>query len=759
MAPRVFTFRRTLVQTRQRGHTAVRSTCYRFGLAGESAFPAKDGGFAADYTNRRGIGATGCALPALADPSWKDPLIWAARIEAVDYRKNSRQCRDDVLGLPREMVQAGLAEQAVADYAQKIAAKWKTPVHWVIHDVDGPNPHAHVIYAGRQLAEPARFAKNRDREQDHQTKPARGRIPAQTSLTDLHSEFWIKAAAAHGFRLDFTPVGARTQAHVGPRAWAIEKQAITDETAAAIGEAVADLDPHERLTPEQIRNAAAAATENLTVTEALALDREPVTEQMQNCPKPAAPAAKELEIAPPPPTIAATGPIPIDREPPVEADVQMPPPVLTAVADQPLPEPAPALAAPLPPPAPVLADTPSLGRPTPAMAPERPIPELPSPALAAPLPPPAAVLAGTPSLGRPAPAIAPDPPIPELPSPALAAALPPPAPVLADTPPLGRPAPAMAPDPPIPELPSPALAAPLPPPAPVLADTPPLGRPAPAIAPDRTVPPPVPATTAERVVKKPPAPAIAPALRYPAPMLAGDLSFERGPRPATEPETGLSPPPPAIAPALPEPGHITEKKRRKAARDLAEFKAGAAEAAQRQAKTAAYKHLQEALSEEGVEAAGIDIIKSDAGDASAHPYIQGLGHQTNRLVVDELRQHTEPFLVPARHRRKADMRGRQYTRWLDAIEGAISRWRTWWSGGRLLAKAASASIIPRLIEAAWPTHWQEEQIAKQKYAEEQASKRARRESNNRAADRLKQQLRAQPSSHRGRKPDGQKYGE
>ena len=43
--------------------------------------------------------ATGWAAPPGTDESWGDPITWAHRIEAVDKRKNSRQCRDDVLGI------------------------------------------------------------------------------------------------------------------------------------------------------------------------------------------------------------------------------------------------------------------------------------------------------------------------------------------------------------------------------------------------------------------------------------------------------------------------------------------------------------------------------------------------------------------------------------------------------------------------------------------------------------------------------------
>ena len=69
--------------------------CYPFGLAAASTFPGLDGSVRAfDYKRRTGIVATGYAAPLGTDATWSDPLKWAYRIEAVDRRKNSRQCRD-----------------------------------------------------------------------------------------------------------------------------------------------------------------------------------------------------------------------------------------------------------------------------------------------------------------------------------------------------------------------------------------------------------------------------------------------------------------------------------------------------------------------------------------------------------------------------------------------------------------------------------------------------------------------------------------
>ena len=269
VADRVYSFRRTLVQTRARGHSASGCVAYRFALAVTSRFPGEDGQPRAfDFTRRRGIGPKGCALPAEASDAWFDPVEWALRIEAVDYRRNSRQCRDDIIGIPHEMVAAGEAEAAIAAYAQRIATKWRTPVHWVIHDLNGANPHAHVLYAGRSLDGPDAFARTRDRTQDQVSDPGRGR----RSITELHTEYWTEVAADFGYELDFTPDRDRAQKHIGPHAWAMEKMAIEQEIADRINSA---LDPEDPLDAGDLLALAQEATAGLTVTEALALDRGP----------------------------------------------------------------------------------------------------------------------------------------------------------------------------------------------------------------------------------------------------------------------------------------------------------------------------------------------------------------------------------------------------------------------------------------------------------------------------------------------------
>ena len=166
----------------------------------------------------------------------------------------------------------------------------------MIHDEHGKNPHAHVMYAGRALDGPDQFDKHRDREQDQKRDPRKGKL----SITDLHSQFWIETLHEAGHEASFEPVAeSGAQDHIGPTAWAREQKAIQSEIAAAITQA---LDPDQPIDAGDAIKAARAATASLTVTDALALDRDPVTAEMIVARKP---IRKILPVALDPPQRSA----------------------------------------------------------------------------------------------------------------------------------------------------------------------------------------------------------------------------------------------------------------------------------------------------------------------------------------------------------------------------------------------------------------------------------------------------------------------
>ena len=266
-----YAFMRTMVQTRSKGHTATGAMCYRMGIAAESTIAGADGEprhF--DYTRRTGIAATGWAAPPGTDRSWRDPVTWAHRIEAVDKRKNSRQCRDDVVGIPVELVEAGVAEEAVQDYADRLAAEHNTVVHFALHKPDrgGINHHAHVLYPGRHV-EGLTFSRKRDREQDNPT----GGGP---DLVARHKSIWSEVCRGWGVELDWT--SETPGHHLGPALCAVKRARLVDETRETIRETVAVSTPGEAVpdkrTLQAVAEIATRVNDGLTVTEMLERERD-----------------------------------------------------------------------------------------------------------------------------------------------------------------------------------------------------------------------------------------------------------------------------------------------------------------------------------------------------------------------------------------------------------------------------------------------------------------------------------------------------
>ena len=261
-----YAFMRTMVQTRSKGHTATGAMCYRMGRAAESTIAGADGEPRRfDYTRRTGIAATGWAAPPGTDRSWRDPVKWAHRIEAVDKRKNSRQCRDDVVGIPVELVEAGAAEEAVQAYADRLAAEHNTVVHFALHKPDrgGINHHAHVLYPGRHV-EGLTFSRKRDREQDNPT----GGGP---DLVARHKSIWSEVCRGRGVDLDWTSEAPGH--HLGPALCAVKRARLVEQTHETIRETVAVSTPGEALpdrrTLQAVAEIATRVNDGLTVTEML----------------------------------------------------------------------------------------------------------------------------------------------------------------------------------------------------------------------------------------------------------------------------------------------------------------------------------------------------------------------------------------------------------------------------------------------------------------------------------------------------------
>ena len=319
-----YAFMRTMVQTRSKGHTATGAVCYREGLAASSTIPGADGQARLfDYTRRTGIEATGWAAPPGTDASWGDPVTWAHRIEAVDKRKNSRQCRDDVVGIPVELVEAGVAEEVVQAYADRLAAEHKTVVRYALHKParGGKNHHAHVLYPGRHV-EGLTFSRKRDREQDN---PGKGGGP---DLVTRHKAIWSELCRARGLELDWTSEAPGH--HLGPALCAVKRARLVEETRETIRETVAASTPEKEVPGERTLQAVAEiatrVNDGLTVREMLEIERRRKREEElrgRRAPRPVpAPSPFQPEVLP-----AAAAP---EVLPPVKRAPEVPPPARTA---------------------------------------------------------------------------------------------------------------------------------------------------------------------------------------------------------------------------------------------------------------------------------------------------------------------------------------------------------------------------------------------------------------------------------------------
>ena len=287
-----FSFIKTTVQTRARAHTAKGHVCYVFGEKGTSSLETPVRNHRAkdprerrrvirmdpprhyDYRNRNDVATKGYAAPQGAAAEWRDGHEWVRRIEAADgKRTDSRQLRDDIVGIPLALVEQGTAEQALQDDAQELARVHRTPVHYAIHSPHkgSRNWHGHVLYAGRRLTADGRaFERRRDRSQD------------RPELIERNKAIWTEVCRRYGLELDFTPQhpeqAPAPEHRLTARAIATERRAAAREEGIRLSAALeaaggAPLPPQE----QQAIGGTSLDLDGLDTAGLLALPRTPVT--------------------------------------------------------------------------------------------------------------------------------------------------------------------------------------------------------------------------------------------------------------------------------------------------------------------------------------------------------------------------------------------------------------------------------------------------------------------------------------------------
>ena len=147
------------VVSRGAGRSAVAASAY---LSCSRLYNDYDG-IQHDYRKKQGLVWQNVFLPAMAPPEWNDrEQLWNA-VEEVETAKDSRLAREFVVALPIELsrteqielLQEFIREQFVSNGMCADAA---------IHDMDGHNPHAHILLTVRPLDEQGKWQYKTEKE-------------------------------------------------------------------------------------------------------------------------------------------------------------------------------------------------------------------------------------------------------------------------------------------------------------------------------------------------------------------------------------------------------------------------------------------------------------------------------------------------------------------------------------------------------------------------------------------------------------------
>lgn len=114
-----------------------------------------------DYTRKGGLVWEHVFLPPTAPAEWQDrEKLWNA-VEAAEKTKDSRLSREFIVALPMELERQAWI-RLVSDFIQEQFVSDGMCADAAIHDVDGHNPHAHILLTVRPL--------NQDGSWQHKTE-------------------------------------------------------------------------------------------------------------------------------------------------------------------------------------------------------------------------------------------------------------------------------------------------------------------------------------------------------------------------------------------------------------------------------------------------------------------------------------------------------------------------------------------------------------------------------------------------------------
>ena len=115
-----------------------------------------------DYTRKQGLVWQRVFLPENAPKEWEDRAVLWNAVEASEKTKDSRLAREFVMALPIEIPQSWRA--ILSDYIRKQFVADGMCADVCIHDMDGHNPHAHIMVTVRPLDEDGHWQYKTEKE-------------------------------------------------------------------------------------------------------------------------------------------------------------------------------------------------------------------------------------------------------------------------------------------------------------------------------------------------------------------------------------------------------------------------------------------------------------------------------------------------------------------------------------------------------------------------------------------------------------------
>lgn len=147
------------VISRGSGRSAVAASAY---LSCSRMYNDYDG-IQHDYTRKRGLIHQEVLLPPHANPEWIDrEKLWNA-VEETEKTKDSRLAREFVVALPIELDKGSWLE-LLRNYIQTEFVDAGMCADFAIHDIDGHNPHAHIMLTVRPLNENGTWQHKTEKE-------------------------------------------------------------------------------------------------------------------------------------------------------------------------------------------------------------------------------------------------------------------------------------------------------------------------------------------------------------------------------------------------------------------------------------------------------------------------------------------------------------------------------------------------------------------------------------------------------------------